>query len=100
MNVTPERVTREIEASAYFIVLEALTNVVKHSRATRAEVTVAVDEDTLIVEVDDNGVGGANPHGHGLVGISDRVAAFGGSLRIESSPGRGTEVAARLPLAV
>jgi signal transduction histidine kinase len=97
MNVTSERVAPEIEASAYFIVLEALTNVVKHSRATSAAVTVAVDHDTLSVEVLDNGVGGANPRGHGLVGISDRVAAFGGSLRIDSSPGRGTKLAAELP---
>jgi signal transduction histidine kinase len=100
MNVTSERVAPEIEASAYFIVLEALANVVKHSRATSAAVTVAVDHDTLSVEVLDNGVGGANPRGHGLVGISDRVAAFGGSLRIDSSPGRGTKLAAELPLSV
>ena len=68
MNVTSERVAPEIEASAYFIVLEALTNVVKHSRATSAAVTVAVDHDTVSVEVLDNGVGEANPRGHGSWG--------------------------------
>jgi signal transduction histidine kinase len=88
----------EIEASAYFIVAEALTNVVKHSQATRAEVTVAVEHDTLIVAVRDDGTGGADPSGHGLVGISDRAAALGGRLRIDSSPGAGTELAAELPL--
>jgi signal transduction histidine kinase len=89
---------RDIEASAYFIVAEALTNVVKHARATRAEVRATVDEHGVRVEVRDDGVGGADPEGFGLVGIADRVDALGGELRIESGDRGGTVLAARLPL--
>ena len=73
-----ERLPPDIEASAYFIVAEALTNVVKHARATRATVRAAVDDGVLTLEVRDDGVGGANPDGHGLIGIADRVDALGG----------------------
>jgi nitrate/nitrite-specific signal transduction histidine kinase len=67
-----ERLPPDLEASACFIVAEALTNVVKHAQATRATVTAAVDDGALTLEVRDDGVGGANPEGHGLVGIADR----------------------------
>ena len=77
---------------------EALTNVVKHAQATRAEVTAAVDDGTLRLEVRDDGIGGADPEGHGLLGIGDRVAALGGRLRIDSPRGGGTVLAAELPL--
>jgi len=87
-----------MEASAYFVVAEALTNVVKHARATRATVRVAADDGVLTLEVRDDGVGGANPEGHGLMGIADRVDALGGRLRIESADGDGTVLTARLPL--
>jgi signal transduction histidine kinase/PAS domain-containing protein len=97
-DVPAERFPAEIEASAYFIVTEALTNVVKHSHAARAEVTASVQGDTLHVEVRDNGIGGADRDGHGLVGIGDRVTALGGRLEIESPAGGGTLVAATLPL--
>ena len=98
VDVSSERLPPDIEASAYFIVAEALTNVVKHARATRATVTAAVDDGVLTLEVRDDGVGGANPDGHGLMGIADRVDALGGRLRIESTDGGGTVLAARLPL--
>ena len=98
VDVTRTRLPPEIEASAYFIVAEALTNVVKHSQATRAEVTAAVDDGTLRLEVRDDGIGGADPQGHGLLGIGDRVAALGGRLRIDSPRGGGTVLAAELPL--
>jgi signal transduction histidine kinase len=98
VGVSSERLAPDIEASAYFIVAEALTNVVKHARATRATVTAAVDDDVLTLEVRDDGVGGADPEGHGLVGIADRVDALGGQLRIDSADGGGTLLAARLPL--
>ncbi|WP_051323703.1 GAF domain-containing sensor histidine kinase [Candidatus Solirubrobacter pratensis] len=98
VDVTAERLPPEIEASAYFIVAEALTNVVKHSRAGRAEVTASVRAGALRVEVRDDGVGGADPAGHGLVGIGDRATALGGRLRVESPAGGGTVVAATLPL--
>jgi signal transduction histidine kinase len=90
----------EIEASAYFIVAEALTNVVKHAHAARAQVRAAVQDGLLHVEVRDDGIGGADPGGHGLVGINDRVTALGGQLRIEDAPGGGTVVAATLPRSV
>jgi signal transduction histidine kinase len=96
LDVTGERLRPDIEASAYFIVAEALTNVVKHARATRATVHAAVADGALGVEVTDDGVGGADPEGHGLVGVADRVAAHGGSLRIDSEA--GTMLSARLPL--
>jgi PAS domain S-box-containing protein len=97
-DVSSERLPPDIEASAYFIVAEALTNVVKHARATRATVSAAADAGVLTLEVRDDGVGGANPDGHGLMGIADRVDALGGRLRIESTDGGGTMLAARLPL--
>jgi signal transduction histidine kinase len=97
-DVSPERLHPDIEASAYFIVAEALTNVVKHARATRATVRATLDDGVLTLEVRDDGVGGANPGGRGLRGISDRVDALGGRLRIESTAGDGTVLAARLPL--
>ena len=98
VDVLSERLPPDIEASAYFIVAEALTNVVKHARAARATVRAAVDDGVLTLAVRDDGVGGANPQGHGLVGIADRVDALGGRLRIESEDRRGTLLAARLPL--
>ena len=97
VDVAAERFPAEIEASAYFIVAEALTNVVKHSHAERAEVRGSVEDGLLRVEVRDDGIGGADPGGHGLVGISDRVAALGGRLSLESPAGGGTLVAAALP---
>jgi PAS domain S-box-containing protein len=98
LDVSKERVPADIEASAYFIVAEALTNVVKHARATRARVTARVDDGALVLEVRDDGVGGADPDGHGLVGIADRVGALGGRLRIASPDREGTVLAVRLPL--
>jgi PAS domain S-box-containing protein len=98
VDVSSQRLSGDIEASAYFIVAEALTNVVKHAQATRATVRAAVDDGVLTLEVHDDGVGGANPEGQGLVGIADRVEALGGRLRIESADDGGTVLTARLPL--
>jgi signal transduction histidine kinase len=98
VGVPAERFPAEIEASAYFVVAEALTNVVKHSRAERAEVTARVEDGLLRVEVRDDGIGGADPDGHGLVGMGDRVTALGGRLEIESPVSGGTLVVATLPL--
>jgi signal transduction histidine kinase len=98
VDVDVERLPPDIEASAYFIVAEALTNVVKHAHATRARVRASVDEGVLTLEVRDDGVGGADPDGHGLIGIADRVDALGGQLLIESPDGDGTVLTARLPL--
>ena len=98
MDVPPTRLSPEIESSAYFVVAEALNNVVKHSRAASAEVTANVEGRTLTVVVRDDGVGGADPDGYGLLGIADRVAALGGRLKIESPRGAGTVLTATLQL--
>jgi signal transduction histidine kinase len=97
-DVPGTRLPPEIEASAYFIVAEALTNVVKHAGASRADVTVALDDGRLQLDVRDDGGGDADPRGHGLLGIKDRVAALGGRLRIESPPGAGTRLSVELPV--
>jgi signal transduction histidine kinase len=98
MDVAVERFPAEVEASAYFIVAEALTNVAKHAHAERAEVRVSVDDEVLRVEIRDDGVGGADPDGHGLVGLGDRATALGGRLEIESPAGGGTVVVVAIPL--
>ena len=99
VDVTAERVSPELEATAYFIVAEALTNTVKHARASRARVTASVADGMLRVEVSDDGVGGARTDGRsGLLGLYDRVAAVNGELRVDSPPGGGTTVAAAIPL--
>jgi signal transduction histidine kinase len=98
VDVTTERFAPEIEASAYFVVAEALTNLAKHSGAQHASVAARVDDGMLHVEVRDDGIGGARPEGSGLLGLSDRLAALGGHLRVESPPGHGTRIAAALPL--
>ena len=100
VDVSDERFPPGIEASAYFVVAEALTNVVKHSGAERAEVRASAGDGVLQVEIRDNGVGGAIPDGAGLVGLDDRVSAVGGRLRVESPQDGGTLVAAALPLPV
>jgi signal transduction histidine kinase len=100
VDVPADRLPAEIEASAYFIVAEALTNVVKHAQAEHAEVRAFVQDGMLHVTVRDDGIGGAEPGGHGLVGMSDRVTALGGRLRIENPHDGGTLVAATLPLSV
>jgi signal transduction histidine kinase len=98
VEVTEQRFAPAIEASAYFVVAEALTNVAKHSAAASAEVRVWVEDDVLHVDVRDDGAGGARLEGSGLVGLSDRVEALGGRLLVDSPPGQGTRVGATLPL--
>jgi GAF domain-containing protein len=87
-----------VEATAYFVVAEALTNVAKHARAQRAAVMARIEDGTLAVHVSDDGVGGARPDGSGLVGLADRLAVLGGRLRVETPPDGGTLVAAAIPL--
>jgi signal transduction histidine kinase len=98
VDVPDARLPAEIEASAYFIVAEALTNVVKHSQAGSAEVVASVRDGMLHLEIRDDGIGGADPNGNGLLGMDDRVTALGGRLKIESPAGEGTVVAATVPL--
>jgi signal transduction histidine kinase len=94
-----ERLPDHIEATAYYVIAEALTNVVRHAEASRARVTVQRDGAVLRCEVADDGRGGADPaDGTGILGLRDRAEAAGGTLAITSPPGRGTVVVAALPL--
>ena len=89
-----------IEATAYFVVAEALTNVARYAVASEAYVDIVEDRHRLVVTVADDGGGGADPaRGSGLRGLSDRLAAIGGTLTVTSPPGHGTIVRAELPLA-
>ena len=97
---TDRRLPPAVETASYFIVSEALANVVKHARASRAHVAVSADANNVVVEVEDDGVGGADvARGSGLRGLQDRVHALGGRLIVESKPGSGTSVRAELPCA-
>jgi signal transduction histidine kinase len=96
--VAEGRFAPTVEATAWFVVSEALTNVAKHAGASRAWVTAEESGDVLAVEVRDDGAGGADPaRGSGLRGLQDRVAAVGGTLRVESPNGGGTVVRLELP---
>jgi signal transduction histidine kinase len=97
-DVSVGRLPAAVEATAYFVVAEALTNVAKHARAERAGVTARVEDGTLVVHVRDDGVGGAQRDGSGLTGLTDRLAALDGELRVESPVHGGTVVAATIPL--
>jgi signal transduction histidine kinase len=100
IDVGVGRLPSEVEATAYFIVAETLTNVAKHSGARHARVTAQLDDDCLRVEVRDDGVGGAHADGSGLVGLVDRLAVMDGTLRVESPADGGTLIAASIPSAV
>jgi signal transduction histidine kinase len=92
------RLPGAVESAAYFVVAEALTNVVRHSGAARAEVGIRRDNGRLVVEVRDDGAGGADSTGSGLRGLADRVAALDGSLEVDDPAGGGTVVRADIPL--
>jgi signal transduction histidine kinase len=97
-DVSVNRLPAGVEATAYFVVAEALTNVAKHARANGATVRAWVEDCTLRVRVRDDGVGGARLDGSGLLGLTDRLAALGGRLQVESPADGGTLVAADIPL--
>ena len=89
----------QVEAAAYYVVSEALANVTKYAQASAVEVTVERRNGTAVVEVADDGIGGADPlRGSGLRGLADRVASLSGKLDVESPPGSGTRVRAEIPL--
>jgi signal transduction histidine kinase len=95
-----ERLPAEVEGTAYFVASEALANVVKHSGATMASIRATRVNGTLMIEVEDDGVGGAaGRDGSGLRGLADRVEAQGGRLRVESRPGSGTRIVGEIPCA-
>jgi signal transduction histidine kinase len=92
------RLPEVVESAAYFFVAEALTNIAKHSVATEAYIYVRQVGGTLLVEVSDNGLGGADAaNGTGLAGLADRIAALDGRLKVESPTGRGTRLRAEIP---
>jgi signal transduction histidine kinase len=98
VEIPAERLPAGIEASAYFVVAEALTNVIKHSQAERAAVTARIEDGALRLDIRDDGIGGAQRSGSGLVGLGDRVSAIGGDLWVHSPRGGGTTIVATLPL--
>jgi signal transduction histidine kinase len=94
-----QRLPPPVEAAAYFLVAEALTNIARYAEATSASVDVHCEHGELVVQVADDGVGGVDPEaGSGLRGLDDRVAAVGGTLEIDSPVGGGTRRCARIPL--
>jgi signal transduction histidine kinase len=100
LDVSDERLPPQVEATAYFVACEALANVVKHSGASTATVTAVRRNGLLVIEVEDDGVGGAHADGgSGLRGLADRVEALGGRLRVVSPAGGGTRVVGEIPCA-
>jgi signal transduction histidine kinase len=93
-----ERLPADVEAAAYYVVSEALTNVARYADASSATVSISFADGVARVEVTDDGSGGADPsRGSGLRGLADRVDAIGGRLEVESPAGAGTCVRAVLP---
>jgi signal transduction histidine kinase len=100
VETPPDRLPPVVEIASYYVIAEALTNVAKYAGASNAEIRIVKSNGTVMVEVADDGVGGADPeHGSGLRGLADRVAALDGSLEVDSSAGRGTTVRAAIPCA-
>jgi signal transduction histidine kinase len=93
------RLPAPVEAAAYFLVAEALTNVVRYARASGARVDIAMDDDDLVVSVIDDGIGGVDvAAGSGLRGLQDRLATVDGRMEIDSRPGEGTRLTGRIPV--
>ena len=98
VDATEDRLPPEVEGAAYFVASEALANVIKHAHASRAAIRATRSEGALVIEVEDDGVGGAaSQNGSGLRGLADRVEALGGRLTVESAPGAGTRVVGEIP---
>lgn len=96
---TDARLPAPIEVAAYYVMSEALANAAKHAQASRIDISVTPRDDHLMLSIRDDGIGGADrSRGSGLVGLTDRVEALGGSISIESPPGAGTRITAELPL--
>ena len=98
LEIGADRLPATIEATAYFVVAEALTNIAKHAHAASASVAARVANGTLEVQVRDDGVGCAQPDGRGLRGLADRLAALDGRLQITSPADGGTLVVATIPI--
>jgi signal transduction histidine kinase len=98
ISVSTQRLPSGVEATAYFIVAEALTNVAKHAHARHAQVTAQVTDGSLRVLVRDDGIGGARPDGSGLLGLADRLSVVDGNLRVDSPADGGTLIVADIPI--
>jgi signal transduction histidine kinase len=98
-DIPDERLPEPVEAAAYYLIAEALTNVTKYADATAVRIRLAASDASVVVEVSDDGVGGADPAtGSGLRGLADRVEALGGSLEVTSPAGAGTTLRAEVPV--
>ena len=98
-EIPDERLPEPVEAAAYYLIAEALTNVTKYARASKVRVRVAAIDASVVIEVSDDGVGGADPAtGSGLRGLADRVEALGGALDVVSLAGAGTSLRAEIPI--
>ena len=96
---TDARFPEPVEVAAYYVASEALANAMKHAQASRVEMSLTVREGSLLLSVRDDGIGGADPaRGSGLAGLTDRVEALGGSIRVRSAAGAGTHITVDLPL--
>ncbi len=93
------RLSKSVEVAVYYVVAESLTNAAKHAHASMVTVDVQADEARVRLRVSDDGIGGANPRGSGLIGLKDRVEALGGRLHIAGGEGEGTALAAEIPCA-
>jgi signal transduction histidine kinase len=99
IDAPDERLAPDVEAAAYYVVAETLTNVAKYARASAAQVRVSRVDGALLVTVSDDGVGGADPaRGTGLSGLADRIAVLDGTLEVESPAGAGTTIRAAIPM--
>lgn len=100
VEATVDRLPPDVEATAYFVASEALANVAKHAHASSAAVRARHANGVLVVEIEDDGAGGARPGaGSGLGGLADRLESRGGRLRVESPRGSGTRVVGEIPCA-
>ncbi len=98
VDVGPERYSSAVEGAAYFVISEALANVTKYAKATKATVRVRGLADRMAIEVSDDGIGGADPQaGTGLRGLADRLAALDGTITVDSPAGGGTKISAQIP---
>jgi signal transduction histidine kinase len=98
VDIPDERLPEPVEAAAYYLIAEALTNVAKYAQASTVRVRVTASDAGVTVAVSDDGVGGADPAaGSGLRGLADRVEALGGSIAVVSRAGAGTSLRAEIP---
>ena len=99
LDIGAQELPEQIELAAYFIVSESLTNANKYAGASAVEIRIAPEAQAVLVEIVDDGCGGADPaSGTGLRGLADRIEALDGRLEVDSPPGKGTRISARLPL--